>query len=56
MRVYTLAGDNLSEKNSFDMPGAVSAMAYSPDGQNLAVTSDRSIMVYDAASYQVGTD
>ena len=52
--VYTLAGDSLSEKTSFSVSGEISAMAYSPDGESLAVTSDRTVMVYDSASYQVG--
>lgn len=56
MHVYTLAGDNLSEKNCFDVSGEVSAMAYSPDGQSLAVTVDRTIMVYDSANYKVSTN
>lgn len=53
VRVYTLAGDSLSEKKTFKSSGEISDMAYSPDGANLAVAEARSIVLYDAASYEV---
>ena len=51
--MYTLAGDQLSEKKTFDVSGAISDVVYSPDGQSLAVTSAKIITIYDSASYQV---
>ena len=51
--MYTLAGDELSEKKSFKVSGEIAAMAYSPNGEDLAVTAGRSIVILDSASYQV---
>ena len=53
MRVYSVSGDSLNEKTTIELSGEISAAAYSPEGEFLAVTSGRSICTYDSASYQV---
>ena len=55
MRVYSVSGDSLNEKTTFETSGEISAAAYSPTGEFLAVTSGRSICTYESASYQVNT-
>ena len=51
--VYTVSGNDLSEKTKFQLNGEISSLAYSPNGEFLAVTSGRNIMVHETASYQV---
>ena len=53
MYVYTVSGNDLSEKTKFQLNGEISSLAYSPNGEFLAVTSGRNIMVHETASYQV---
>lgn len=53
MHVYTLTGDSLTEKKSFQAGKEVVAAAYSPDGAILAISSGRSVLLYDSASYEV---
>lgn len=53
VHIYTLSGDTLSEKKTFSTAGEISAMVYSPDAASLAVTSARSIVVYNTATYEV---
>ena len=53
MRVYSVSGDSLNEKTTIELSGEISAAAYSPEGEFLAVTSGRSVCTYDSASYQV---
>ena len=53
MHVYTLTGDSLTEKKSFQAGKEVVAAAYSPDGATLAISSGRSVLLYDSASYEV---
>ena len=55
MHVYTVSGDQLSEKTTFDLSEGSTAIEYSPNGENLAVTSGRNVFVHEAASYQVHT-
>ena len=55
MYVYTVSGDKLSDKTTFDLPEASTAIEYSPNGENLAVTSGRNVFVHEAAGYQVTT-
>ena len=50
--VYTVSGNDLSEKTKFQLNGEISSLAYSPNGDFLAVTSGRNIMVHETASYQ----
>ena len=51
--MYTVSGNDLSEKTKFQLNGEISSLAYSPNGDFLAVTSGRNIMVHETASYQV---
>ena len=51
--MYTVSGNDLSEKTKFQLNGEISSLAYSPNGEFLAVTSGRNIMVHETASYQV---
>ena len=53
MYVYSVVGDKFTEKTKFRTSGEISAMAYSRDGQSLAVASGRSILVYSTANYEV---
>lgn len=53
VRVYSVSGDSLNEKTTFETSGEISAAAYSPTGEFLAVTSGRSICTYESASYQL---
>jgi hypothetical protein len=52
VHVYTLSGDKLTEKKSFQAGKEVVAAEFSPDGATLAVSSGRSVFLYDSASYQ----
>lgn len=52
VHIYTVSGSNLSEKTKFSVAGEISTIAYSPDGESLAVSSDRTILIFDSASYQ----
>ena len=54
MYVYTVSGNDLTEKTKFQVTGEISSMAYSPNGEFIAVTSGRNILVYETGSYQVG--
>ena len=51
--VYTVSGNDLVEKTKFQVKGEISSMAYSPNGEFLAVASGRNILVHETASYQV---
>ena len=53
MYVYTVTGDKFTQKTKFQTPGEISAIAYSRDGQYLAVASGRSIFVYGSSNYEV---
>ena len=53
--VYTVSGDKLTEKTTITTANEITVVAYSPNGEELAVSSGRSIIIYDAASYQVCT-
>jgi len=50
--VYTVSGNDLTEKTKFQVTGEISSMAYSPNGEFIAVTSGRNILVYETGSYQ----
>ena len=52
--MYTVSGNDLTEKTKFQVTGEISSMAYSPNGEFIAVTSGRNILVYETGSYQVG--
>ena len=53
--MYTLSGGSLSEKKAFQAGKEVVKAEFSPDGATLAVSSGRSVFLYDTASYQVYT-
>ncbi len=53
MYVYTVNGDTLSAKTTISVGEQITVIAYSPDGKSVAVTSGKSIVVFDAANYQV---
>ena len=53
MYVYSVAGDKFTQKTKFRTSGEISAIAYSRDGQSLAVTSGRSILVCSTSNYEV---
>ena len=50
--VYSVAGDKFTQKTKFRTSGEISAIAYSRDGQSLAVTSGRSILVCSTSNYE----
>ncbi|CAI8058234.1 WD repeat-containing protein 1 [Geodia barretti] len=56
VHVYTLSGDSLTEKKSFQAGKEVVAAEFSPDGATLAISSGRSILLFDSASYQQTKD
>ena len=53
MYVYTVSGTGLTEKTQFQLNGDITALAYSPSEEYLAVTDSRNVLVYDTASFQV---
>lgn len=53
--MYTLKGDSLTEKTTFQAGKEVVTAEYSPDGATLAIGSGRSVLLFDSASYQVST-
>ena len=53
VHVYTLNGDTLTEKKAFQAGKEVVAAEFSPDGATLAVSSGRSVLLFDSASYEV---
>ena len=53
MYVYTVSGDSLTEKTKFRVTGEITVIKYSTDGQTVAVTSGKNIILFDSASYQV---
>lgn len=53
VRVYSVSGDSLTEKTTIETTDEISAVAYSPTGEFLAVTSGRSVCTYETASFQV---
>ena len=53
VHVYTLSGDTLTEKKSFQAGQEVVAAEFSPDGATLAISSGRSVLLYDSTSYEV---
>ena len=53
VHIYTISGDSLSEKTTFQVQKEVVSLAYSPNGTSLALTSGRSVLLYDTSNYQV---
>lgn len=53
VRVYSVSGDSLTEKTTIETTDEISAVAYSPTGEFLAVTSGRSVCTYETASFQL---
>ena len=53
MHVYTLSGGSLTEKKAFQAGKEVVAAEFSPDGATLAVSSGRSVLLFDTDTYQV---
>lgn len=53
MHVYTVSGNSLTEKKSFQAGKEVVGAEYSPDGNTLAINSGRSILLFDTDNYQV---
>ena len=53
LHVYTINGDSLIEKTVFQVSNEVVVVRYSPDGNSVAVSSGRHVMVYNTSNYQV---
>lgn len=53
VHVYTISGDSLSEKKSFQSGKEIVKAEFSPDGATLAICSGRSVYLYDSSSYEV---
>lgn len=51
--MYTLSGNSLTEKKSFQAGKEVVVAEFSPDGNTLAIGSGRSVLLFDSANYQV---
>ena len=54
MYLYTVDGNELTQKETLDYGGEVSAVAYSPSGAYLAVSGGaRKTFIYDTSTYKV---
>ena len=55
MYIYTLAGDELTQKQTMDHNGGITDVKYSPDGAFLVATdTHRKVVLYELPEYKVG--
>ena len=54
VHVLSLTGSQLSEERTIDVSAEVSVVAYSPDGNYLAVAHHRTVTVHNTADGKVG--
>ncbi len=53
IHIYTVNGDSLCTKTTISNCKDCTVVAYSPDGQLLAVTVGKTINIFDSANYKV---